>query len=161
MVAVVDANGPPLAAALAAEPDFVTPNIAEAEKLLLGRADEMVEAGDPAEVRQRAVAAAMGLSRRGTHSDRRHGRRGRRRACRRVASRNGHPARRVEVRNPIGAGDALVGGLCVALERGESPGDAVTSGLATAAASVETAKAGAIDPGRARSSARAAEVSAS
>ena len=33
VVAVVDANGPPLAAALAAEPDVVTPNIAEAEKL--------------------------------------------------------------------------------------------------------------------------------
>jgi 1-phosphofructokinase family hexose kinase len=161
VVAVVDANGPPLAAALAAEPDFVTPNIAEAEKLLLGRADETVEAGDPDEVRQRAAVAATGLVARGA------------RAAIVTAGAAGasvlvaggephwHPAPRVEVRNPIGAGDALGGGLCVALERGERLGKAVTRGVATAAASVETAKAGAIDPGRAEELARAAEVPAS
>jgi 6-phosphofructokinase 2 len=66
----------------------------------------------------------------------------------------------VEVRNPIGAGDALVGGLCVGLERGEQLGGSVALGLATAAASVETAKAGAIVPSRAEELARG-EVSAS
>jgi fructose-1-phosphate kinase PfkB-like protein len=55
----------------------------------------------------------------------------------------------VSVRNPIGAGDALVGGLARALERGEPLEDALAAGMATAAASVETAKAGAIDPARA------------
>jgi fructose-1-phosphate kinase PfkB-like protein len=60
-----------------------------------------------------------------------------------------HPAHQVTVRNPIGAGDALVGGLAAALERGEGLARAVRTGLATAAASVETAKAGEIDPARA------------
>jgi 1-phosphofructokinase family hexose kinase len=161
VLALVDANGPPLAAALGARPDVVTPNLAEAEKLLLGRADETVEAGYPREVRQRAVVAATGLVARGA------------RAAIVTAGAAGaavlvaggeprwHQAPRVEVRNPIGAGDALVGGLCAALERGEALGNAVASGLATAAASVETAKAGAIDPSRAEELARAAEVPAS
>ena len=67
----------------------------------------------------------------------------------------------MEVHNPIGAGDALVVGLGVALERGEPLDGAVALGLATAAASVETAKAGDIDPSRAEELARAGEVSAS
>ena len=153
--AVVDANGPPLAAALDARPDVVAPNLAEAEGLLLGRADETVEAGDPAEVRQRAAAAAAGLVSRGA------------RAAIVTAGAAGaavlaeggeplwHAAPRVEVRNPIGAGDALVGGLCVGLERGEPFENAVALGLATAAASVRTAKAGAIDPSQAEELARA------
>jgi fructose-1-phosphate kinase PfkB-like protein len=41
---VLDANGPVLAAALAAEPDAVTPNLAEAEALLGRRGSEAVEA---------------------------------------------------------------------------------------------------------------------
>ena len=125
------------------------PNLAEAEGLLLGRADETVEAGDPAKVRQRAAAAAAGLVARGA------------RTAIVTAGAAGaavvveggeprwHGAPQVEVRNPIGAGDALVGGLCVGLERGEPFDSAVARGLATAAASVETAKAGAIDPSRA------------
>jgi fructose-1-phosphate kinase PfkB-like protein len=60
-----------------------------------------------------------------------------------------YPAPAVSVRNPIGAGDAVAGGLARALERGEGFGDAVAAGLAAAAASVETAKAGEIDPARA------------
>jgi 1-phosphofructokinase family hexose kinase len=153
--ALVDANGPPLAAALGARPDVVTPNLAEAEGLLLGRADETVEVGDPAEMRQRAAAAAAGLVARGA------------RAAIVTAGAAGaavfveggeprwYGAPRVEVRNPIGAGDALVGGLCVGLERGEPFDNAVSLGLAAAAASVETAKAGAIDPARAEQLARA------
>jgi 1-phosphofructokinase family hexose kinase len=159
--ALVDANGPPLAAALGARPDFVTPNLAEAEGLLLGRADETVEAGDPAEVRRRAADAAAELVARGARTA--------------IVTAGGagaavvveggeprwYPAPRVDVRNPIGAGDALVGGLCVGLERGEPLENAVALGLATAAASVETAKAGEIDPARAEELARAGEVPAS
>jgi 1-phosphofructokinase family hexose kinase len=153
-LALVDANGPPLAAALGARPDFVTPNLAEAEGLLLGRADETVEAGDPAEVRQRAASAAAGLVARGA------------RTAIVTAGAAGaavvveggeprwHAAPRVEVQNPIGAGDALVGGLCVGLERGETLDSALALGLATAAASVETAKAGAVDPSRVEELAR-------
>jgi 1-phosphofructokinase family hexose kinase len=160
-LALVDANGPPLAAALGVRPDLATPNLAEAEGLLLGRADETVEAGDPADVRQRAVVAATGLVARGARTAIVSA--GAAGAAVLVAGGDPrwHPAPRVEVRNPIGAGDALVGGLCVALERGEPLGRAVASGLATAAASVETAKAGAIDPSRPEELARAGEVPAS
>jgi fructose-1-phosphate kinase PfkB-like protein len=99
-------------------------------------------------VRARAAAAAAALVRRGA------------RAAVVTAAEAGaamaagetvswHAAPAVSVRNPIGAGDALVGGLARALERGEPLEDALAAGMATAAASVETAKAGAIDPARA------------
>ena len=53
-----------------------------------------------------------------------------------------------EVRNPIGAGDALVGGLALALERGEEFAAAVALGMACGAASVETDVAGVVVPER-------------
>jgi fructose-1-phosphate kinase PfkB-like protein len=52
------------------------------------------------------------------------------------------------VRNPIGAGDAFVGGLALALERGEPFDAAVAAGMATGAASVETDTAGLVAPAR-------------
>ena len=52
------------------------------------------------------------------------------------------------VRNPIGAGDALVGGLALALERGEPFAAAVSAGMACGAASVETDVAGVVVPAR-------------
>jgi fructose-1-phosphate kinase PfkB-like protein len=55
----------------------------------------------------------------------------------------------VTVRNPVGAGDALVAGLGVALERGAPLLDAVRAGMATAAASVEDVRPGRFDPARA------------
>jgi 1-phosphofructokinase family hexose kinase len=152
--ALVDVGGPPLAAALGARPDFVTPNLAEAEGLLHGRADETVEAGDPAEVRQRAAAAAEGLVARGARTAIVTAGAAGAAVVVESGERRWHAAPRVEVHNPMGAGDALVGGLCVGLERGESFESAVALGLATAAASVETAKAGAIDPSRAEALAR-------
>jgi fructose-1-phosphate kinase PfkB-like protein len=147
-VAVVDVGGDQLAAAVVAGADVVTPNLAEAEGLLLGRADESVEAGDPAAVRERAVAAARALVERG--------------AARAVvtaaeagaAEADGWMARWLAapivsaVRNPIGAGDALAGGLALALERGESFADAVAAGMACGAASVETDTAGVVVPAR-------------
>jgi 1-phosphofructokinase family hexose kinase len=147
-VAVVDVGGDQLAAALSAGADVVAPNLAEAEGLLHGRADETVEAGDPAVVRERALAAARALVERG--------------ALRAVvtaaeagaAVADGWLARWVaapavsEVRNPIGAGDALVGGLALALERGEEFAAAVILGMACGAASVETDVAGVVVPGR-------------
>ena len=147
-LAVVDVGGDQLAAALAAGADVVTPNLAEAEGLLHGRADETVAAGDPAVVRERALAAARALVERG--------------ALRAVvtaaeagaAVADGWLARWVaapavsEVRNPIGAGDALVGGLALALERGEEFAAAVVLGMACGAASVETDVAGVVVPAR-------------
>jgi 6-phosphofructokinase 2 len=48
--------------------------------------------------------------------------------------------------NPVGAGDALVGGTCVGLERGLPLRAAAGHGVATAAASVAHPLAGALDP---------------
>jgi 1-phosphofructokinase len=147
-LAIVDVGGGQLAGALAAGADVVTPNLAEAEGLLHGRADEMVEAGDVGVVRERAVAAARALVERGA-----------RRAVvtaaeAGAAAADGWLARWVaapavgEVRNPIGAGDALVGGLALALERGEEFAAAVALGMACGAASVETDVAGVVVPAR-------------
>jgi 1-phosphofructokinase family hexose kinase len=147
-LAVVDVGGEQLAAALTAGADVATPNLAEAEGLLHGRADETVEAGDVEAVRSRALAAARALVERG--------------AVRAVvtaaeagaAVADGWLARWVaapavsEVRNPIGAGDALVGGLALALERGEEFAAAVVLGMACGAASVETDVAGVVVPAR-------------
>jgi 1-phosphofructokinase family hexose kinase len=147
-VAIVDVGGEQLAAAVAAGADVVTPNLAEAEGLLHGRADETVDAGDVAVVRERAVAAARALVERG--------------AARAVvtaaeagaAVADGWMVQWVaapavaEVRNPIGAGDALVGGLGLALERGEEFAAAVALGMACGAASVETDVAGVVVPER-------------
>jgi 1-phosphofructokinase family hexose kinase len=147
-LSIVDVAGPQLAAALAAGADVVTPNLAEAEGLLHGRADETVEAGDVAIVRSRAGAAAGELVARGAGA-----------AVVTAAAAGAAVAwadgsqwlaapRVAAVRNPIGAGDALVGGLAVALERGEEFASAVAFGVACGAASVETETAGVVDAGR-------------
>jgi 1-phosphofructokinase family hexose kinase len=148
-VTIVDVAGSQLDAALVAGADVVTPNLPEAEGLLHGRADETVYAGDPAIVRARAQAAALELAARGaraaivTAAE----------AGAAVASSRGEarwiPALAVDqVRSPIGAGDAFVGGLALALERSEPFDDAVAAGMATGAASVETSTAGLVVPSR-------------
>jgi 1-phosphofructokinase family hexose kinase len=140
--AVVDAGGPILAAALGANPDVVAPNLAEAEGVLFGRADEAVEASPDA--RDRALAAARGLVHRGA------------RAAVVTAAAAGAAVAwdaepvwlqtpRVEVSNPIGAGDVLTSALAAALERGASVLHAAREGVAAAAASVEAPKAGELD----------------
>jgi 1-phosphofructokinase family hexose kinase len=147
-VAIVDVSGPTLASALASGVAVVCPNLAEAEALLHGRADETVEAGDPDEVRLRAANAAAELVRRGARAALvTAGAAGA--AVATGAATNWYRAHAVTVRNPIGAGDALVGGLAAALESGTPFERAVTAGLAAAAASVEMPAAGQIDPARA------------
>ena len=143
--AIVDANPAALRAALAAGPDVVTPNLAEAEGLLHGRADEAVEASPDA--RPRALAAAASLVAAGA------------RAAVVTAAAAGAAvaapegtafvsAPPADVRNPIGAGDVLTSALAAALERGAGVIDAVREGVAAAAASVETPKAGELAPER-------------
>ena len=146
-LAIVDAVGAQLGGALAAGADLVAPNLAEAEELLTGRGDHGVAA--PAEdVRERAGAAARELVGRGA------------RAAIVTAGAAGLAlattegerwlaAPQVEVRNPIGAGDALVAGLGCALERGEPLEEAVVAGLAAAAASIEEPLPGRLDRARA------------
>jgi fructose-1-phosphate kinase PfkB-like protein len=138
--AVVDANGPALRSALGHGADVVTPNLAEAEGLLHGRADESVEASPDA--RPRSEAAALALVEAGA------------RAAIVTAAAAGAavavgtdatwvPAPRVdEVRNPIGAGDVLTAAVAAAIEEGFDVVDAARRGVAAAAASVEAPLAG-------------------
>jgi 1-phosphofructokinase family hexose kinase len=142
---VVDASGPPLRAALAARPDVVVPNLAEAEWLLHGRADESVEASPDS--RPRAEAAAVALVHAGAAAAVVTA------AAAGAAVATGDapawlPAPAVAVRNPIGAGDVLTAGLATALESGADVLEAARRGVAAAAASVEAPKAGDLDPRR-------------
>jgi 1-phosphofructokinase family hexose kinase len=145
--AVVDAGGPVLAAALSVEPDMVTPNLAEAEGVLFGRADESVEASPDA--RERASAAARALVHRGARAALVTAA-----AAGAAVAWNGEPvwldAPRVQVRNPIGAGDVLTSAVAAALERGAPVLEAAREGVAAAAASVEAPKAGDLDRARMR-----------
>jgi fructose-1-phosphate kinase PfkB-like protein len=146
-VALVDGAGPLVAAALAAAPDLVTPNLAEAEAAL-GTGDGSEPVDVPPDARPRAEAAAVAL------------RAGGARAALVTAAAAGAalaapdgvtwlPAPAVTVRNPIGAGDALVAGLAAALERGTALLGATRAGIAAAAACVEDARAGQLDAARA------------
>lgn len=142
VAAIVDIGGIQLEAALHARPALVTPNLAEAEGLLHGRADETVETGEPAIVARRALAASRELVARGAV-----------RAVVTAAAAGAAiagpdharfvaaPAVAV-VRNPIGAGDALVGGVAAGRERGKGWDASIALGIACGAASVETATAG-------------------
>ncbi len=150
---VVDAAREVLAATLAHGPDLVTPNLHEAEGLLHGRVDESSHDDGPGdEVRSRATEAAAELVARG--------------ARRAVVTAGAHgaaftdgaqafwvPAPDVTVRNPIGAGDSLVGGLAAALATAGDVPDwrrVVSHGVAVASAAVESEGAGRVDAGRAR-----------
>lgn len=144
--ALVDATGDQLAAALDAGPDLATPNLAEAEGVLLGTETFPVEDGAP-EVLPRALEAASELVARGAGTAVvTAGSAGM--AVATGSERRWVDAARVVVRNPIGAGDSLVAGLVGTLERGEGLHRAVLIGVAAAAASVETNVAGMVGPER-------------
>jgi 1-phosphofructokinase family hexose kinase len=145
---IVDCSGAALAHALAAGPDIVCPNVVEAEAAL-GRSESGpadVEAS--ADAQPRALAAAAALVSRGAHA-----------AIVTAAAAGAAVAHAgeivwlrapaVAVRNPIGAGDALVAALGIALERGEPLLAATHAGIAAGAASVEHEHAGRLDPARA------------
>jgi len=143
---VVDAARAALAGTLHARPDIVTPNLAEAEGVLWGHSDEAVdEIGSG--VAARACAAVTELCRRGVRSA----------AVTAGAAGTAFgdedgvfwvPTVPVQVVNPIGAGDAFVGGLVKALEEGRAGVAAAVFAVATATASVEEELAGGIDPER-------------
>jgi 1-phosphofructokinase family hexose kinase len=147
-LALVDAAGPALAGALSAGADLVVPNLGEAEALLSGPGSERVDV-DPSTARRRAADAAAALVRRGA------GAAAVTAGAAGLAFADGErtrwvPAPRVEVVNPIGAGDAALAGLGGALERGCSMSEAVLAAVAAGSASVEVELAGALDPARAR-----------
>lgn len=143
---VVDTSGEALRQVLSARPDVVSPNLQEAEALVLGTAGEVVEPSGP-DIVGRAAAAAEGLVAAGARAA--------------IVSAGSHGAAlcgagvllwcespAVSVVNPIGAGDALVGGLVHALEAGRDLADAAAFAIAVASASCEDPLAGGIDPVR-------------
>jgi 1-phosphofructokinase family hexose kinase len=145
---VVDAARGALAEALAAGPDVVTPNLAEADGVLSGHAHEPVDGTGQPQTARHACAAVRALCQRGARSA----------AVTAGAAGTAFgdarevywvPTVPVRVVNPIGAGDSFVGGLVHALETGRTPVDAVTFAVATATASVEQELAGGVDPDRA------------
>jgi tagatose 6-phosphate kinase len=143
---ICDTSGPQLTDALAAAPDLVTPNLAEAVALLQGGRSERVEAAPAALEDARAAAAA--LLRRGPRAVLVTAG-----AAGAALARSGEievfPAHPVKVRNPVGAGDCLVAGIADGLARGRELTEAVERGMAMAAAGCETFPAGLLDPERA------------
>lgn len=143
VLALVDAAPAVLGASLASGPDLVSPNLGEVESLLWDRADEHVEElGD--DVADRAVTASRELHARG--------------ARRAVVTAGSHGAAlttehgtwwldavRVDVVNPIGAGDSFLAGTAHALAGGASDVDAVRHGMAVAAAAVQHEQGGMLD----------------
>ncbi len=136
----------PAALAGPALPALVTPNLAEAEAILTsGEAVEHTWVG--ADALDRAARAAAGLRARGLGS---------------VVVTAGSAGlawsagdaegvltgQQVVVRNPIGAGDAFMGGLVARLEQGLPFGAAVAWGMATSCAAIEQWSPGAADPVR-------------
>ncbi len=143
---VVDTSGEALRQVLSARPDVVSPNLQEAEAVLLGTTGEVVEPSGP-DVVDRATAAAEGLVAAGARAA--------------IVSAGSHGAAlcsggallwcaapAVSVVNPIGAGDALVGGLVHALEAGRDVAEATAFAIAVASASCEDPLAGGVDPTR-------------
>lgn len=152
----VDTTGEALRLATAAGADLVSPNLAEAEGAISGSAGggttpeqrEAVEPGDDADdeaVRHRTVTAAAALVDAGAGaaivSAGRHGAA----YCSATDDDGFVAAPFVDVVNPIGAGDALLGAVLVAVERGRPLAEAVRRGVAYAAASVAHPTAGYAD----------------
>jgi 1-phosphofructokinase family hexose kinase len=144
---VCDTSRAHLARALAARPDIIKPNLPEALGVLGETDGEPVEAG--ADALQRAQGAALRLLERGPRivivSAGEAGL---------VYATEGRAhtveAQRVNVLNPVGAGDCLVAGVALELSRGASLHDALLTGTAMGAAGCETFAAGSVDPERVR-----------
>jgi 1-phosphofructokinase family hexose kinase len=139
---LVDASGESLARALEAGPDLVTPNLAEAEGILAGAVAQPAAERSP-EVKDRALEAAAAMVARGAGAAVVTAGAGV--AVGGRSERWWVDAPDVTVRNPIGAGDSLVGGLVGSLERGDDFRDALALGVAAGSASVETDLPGLID----------------
>jgi 1-phosphofructokinase family hexose kinase len=145
--AIVDATGELLRAALKAQPEWVTPNVSEAEEALSGKTWHATAAGDDAQ--RRATEAAAELVRRGARNA----------AVTAgavgvaVAGTEGEYFVRapwVTARNPIGAGDCFTAALAAGLETDRQQLDAIRAAVAVAAASVEDETPGLFDRKRAQ-----------
>jgi 1-phosphofructokinase family hexose kinase len=142
---ICDTSGVYLEMALGARPDLIVPNLSEALTLLGESGDESIDAGAGAIERAeevarelldrgpRAVVVTVGAA-----------------GAAYATGREVHTlsAPRVEVVNPVGAGDSFVAGLVMELGKGASLRAAVLGGVAMGAASCETFPAGLLDPAR-------------
>jgi 1-phosphofructokinase family hexose kinase len=144
---LVDAAGDALQTSLEAGPDLVSPSLAEAEGVLLGTGVQPAAERSP-DARDRAIGAAAALVTQGARAALVTVGEGV--AVERGSERWWVDAPSVDVRNPIGAGDSLVGGLVGSLERGEPFRTALRVAVATASASVETSLPGLVAPERVR-----------
>jgi 1-phosphofructokinase family hexose kinase len=121
--ALLDTSGPALHAGIAAQPRLVKPNLAEVEQTL-GRAvtsDAEVAAALPELLGMGAGQVVVSAAGRGAWFGR-----GERRWY--------QPAAVIAEGNPIGAGDALVGGLVWRLWAGDEPGEALAWAVACGSA---------------------------
>ena len=136
----------PLALRGPALPALITPNLAEAEAILTGETSlEATAVG--VDALARAAGAAAGLHERGIEA---------------VVVTAGSaglawatddsagvlPGQKVSVRNPIGAGDAFLGGLVSRLEAGRGFAESAGWGMATACAAIEQWSPGGAAPKR-------------
>jgi 1-phosphofructokinase family hexose kinase len=149
----VDSRSAALAMALQARPDFVKINEYEAAELLGRPIDSGVESWVRAAQETRARAGGDGHASVITMGE----------EGMVLIEPSGAVWRgRLYVRGryPVGSGDALLGGMLVALDRGDSWSEAMALGLGAAAANAEIPGAGRIDPARATELAAAAEIEA-
>jgi 1-phosphofructokinase family hexose kinase len=128
---LLDTSGAALLKGVAARPFLVKPNADEAASLV-GRAIDSVDAAMSAAMAIDVDAAVISLGARGVAA------KWEGRAC--------HvPAPTVsDVRNVVGSGDCLLGGIAVALARGRDADEALRLGVACGAANALTAEAGVI-----------------
>lgn len=124
-----------MSAALPASPELITPNLAEAQQTLTGTAAvEAVEVDEGAldhatEAARQLVAAGV------PHVVVTAGSAGTAWASGDLSG--AYPIVAVDVLSPIGAGDAMIGGLMARLVQGSDFADAVAWGVATAASAVQ------------------------
>ena len=145
-ITVCDTAGDFLRHAMSEAPDVIKPNLAEARAVLGTGEGEMIDDGYGAlEQAAEAAEALLGLGPRAvvvTAGS----------AGAVLAHGSGikiYPAARVEVVNPVGAGDSLVAGVAAGLADGADLTAALRRGMAMAAASCETVPAAWLDPARA------------
>ena len=144
-ITICDTSGSHLEAALSVEPDIVKPNLSEALALLGHEGEESIDV--PEDALERASEAAVELRARGPKTvivtagsaGVAYATEGETRAVK---------SPKVEVVNPVGAGDCFVAGLIVELASGAPMPEAVLTGVAMGAAGCETFPAGLVDPGR-------------
>jgi 1-phosphofructokinase family hexose kinase len=147
--AALDAREEALAEGLAARPDIVKVNAEEAGWLLESRIDGLDEARAAAvEIRARLADGAAGIVTCGADGAL-------------VASGDGsviHGRLYAKGAYPVGSGDAFLGGLVGAFDRGDGWREAVALALGAAAANAEVAGAGRLDPERAETLAGRADL---